>query len=725
MTIQEINKAYERIIGSLDSKELKNAFTFLQGMISGIREYSFQEKLTELQDTYKYMLRYRVEGAKDPMQEHIYHNLLASTYELTDRVKHKALIAESPLSYYSIRRSIAGSPLPGYEKLHTLLDIPSYSAELELQYEGALSMLFQRIWTSDPLNADEVVTIKETLFDPVLPYTTGCQIVSSLYMGLQMAFDKEKLYLLFDATQLDNEEIRTRALIAILLVLYIYRKRTYLYPKIEDRLATLAESYPALTSSIRTITLRFILARETEKITKKLQEEIIPEMMKLAPKVHKKINLKDFSPEQMGEEMNPEWESVLAGSPLEKKMQEFGELQQEGADVMHSTFVHLKNFPFFRETSNWFLPFVPSHSSLGIPQQKDSAERQVAESLAIAPFMCNSDKYSLYFSMKQLPEEHRKMMMGQFEGQAGEMIQQSKEELVTQRGKVEIIAGQYIQDLYRFHKLYPSKLEFNDIFTWPLDFHNLPILQAYISDHESLTAIAEYYLRKSYYRDALTIFLHLIEKDPESYILLQKIGYCLQMDGDIQGALTAYLHADLLNTQSKWVIRRIAGCYRTLKQPEEALKYYQRYEALESEDLGIQMSIGHCYLEMRNYDAALKYYYKVDYLDSKSTKAWRPIAWCSFLTGKYDQARNYYNKIIDSHPNMQDYLNAGHTEWALQNIKKALTYYQKAVEVESNDFHKFREQFNLDIPDLLIAGIEESEIPLMLDQLRYLLEDSF
>ena len=59
MTLQEINKAYNRIVGSLDSKELKNAFDSLQALIAGSREYSFQDKLNELQDTYKYMLRYR------------------------------------------------------------------------------------------------------------------------------------------------------------------------------------------------------------------------------------------------------------------------------------------------------------------------------------------------------------------------------------------------------------------------------------------------------------------------------------------------------------------------------------------------------------------------------------------------------------------------------------------------------------------------------------------
>ena len=65
MTIQDINKTYSRIIEWLDRKELKNVFDGLQGL-------NFQDKLDELQETYKYMLRYRMDGIQDPMQEQIY-----------------------------------------------------------------------------------------------------------------------------------------------------------------------------------------------------------------------------------------------------------------------------------------------------------------------------------------------------------------------------------------------------------------------------------------------------------------------------------------------------------------------------------------------------------------------------------------------------------------------------------------------------------------------------
>jgi tetratricopeptide (TPR) repeat protein len=145
---------------------------------------------------------------------------------------------------------------------------------------------------------------------------------------------------------------------------------------------------------------------------------------------------------------------------------------------------------------------------------------------------------------------------------------------------------------------------------------------------------------------------------------------------------------------------------------------------LNPDNLSVTISIGHCHLELKNFSEALKCYFKVEYLDPESHKAWRPIAWCSFLTGKFEQARNYYGKIMGNAPSLQDMLNAGHTEWALQNVKGAINFYKMAVEADGGDFHKFMEQFTQDIPDLLSAGIEEQDISLLLDELRYSMDGS-
>ena len=726
MTIQEITKAYNRIIGRLDSKELKNAFDDLQGLMAGTNQYAFQDKLNELQDTYKYMLRYRMDGVQDPMQRQIYQQIQSSAYELADTLKQKALAVDSPLSFYSRRRAFKMQPSVSFKQIHQILsknrDIELLSGDItaKKQLEAEVLVLFNKIWLSGFLTTEEKIDIQDILHDRELPYSVGCQIVSALLLGLEEAFDKEKMLLLFDAAENPEQEVSARAFVALLIILYKYRKRTELYPQIGNRLNALAETNPAFPRIVQTITLRFILARETEKISRKLQDEILPEMMKLDPIIGKKLNLKDLTPDALSNEMNPEWQDALfSNKELNQKMAEFSELQMEGADVLHSTFVHLKNYPFFREVGNWFLPFSLSSLIDGEEDSQFNSTWQLIDAMTQASYMCNSDKYSLFFSMKQFAKEARGLVEQQVNHELAEYVQQNKEELIGNRPALELIVGEYVQDLYRFHKLYPSHLDFDDIFIYPLDFHNLPVLKPFISDAESLTAIAEYYLRKNYFQDALVIYRRLLDEHSENDVLYQKSGYCRQMSGDIEGALKDYLHADLLNPQSKWVIRRIAGCYRTLKQPEKALEYYHRYEALSPKNLSVQISIGHCHLELKNYSEALKYFFKVDYLDTESHKAWRPIAWCSFLTDKYDQARNYYKKILDHQPTMQDYLNAGHTEWVLQNMNAALEYYRKAVREEKGDWSKFYEQFEQDVPDLKNAGVEEEEIPLVLDELRY------
>ena len=731
MTLQEINKTYNRIIGLLDAKELKEAFEQTQSLIAGIRDYSFMDQLNELQDTYKYMLRYRMEGAKDPMEDQIYHNLIASAYLLADQVRNRALDVESPITYYSQRRTLRKQRLLSYAQLHAelvemaacLSETKGTSAEANRRIEVTLVQLFNKVWTADPLNTEEVVALQAILRDKQLPFEVACQLISALLLALQASFDMAKLSLLFDAAAQSQEEIRCRALICLLLTLAYYRKRTANYPEIDRRLAALADLIPGFTSLLRQITLRFILARETEKINQKLQNEILPQLLKNNPILNQKIKADEISPELFSEGMNPEWEAYLSNQQTEKQMEAFAEMQREGADLMHSSFVHLKHYPFFREVSNWFLPFRLSHTAIQAILDGEDKATTLLNLLTQNKNICNSDKYSLYLSMTDIPKQMRQLMSQKLGDEMLGLINDTTVNLQSPQKQREQIISQYIQDLYRFFKLYPGHLDFEDVFTYPLDFHNLALLQPYMADKETLNAIGESYLRKNYFADALAVFDQLSEIDEENGELFQKKGYCKQMMGQIEEALQAYLRADLTHSDSKWLNRRIASCYRNLKQPEKALVYYRRLEAKQPDDMNLQINIGHCYLELRNFTEALKYFYKVDYLDNQSTKAWRPIAWCSFLTGKYDQARNYYRKILANKPTTQDYLNAGHTEWALQQLKQAVHYYVEAVRCEQGHFDRFLEAFGQDIPDLKQAGIEEEEIPLMLDQVRYAYTD--
>jgi tetratricopeptide (TPR) repeat protein len=301
------------------------------------------------------------------------------------------------------------------------------------------------------------------------------------------------------------------------------------------------------------------------------------------------------------------------------------------------------------------------------------------------------------------------------------MEEMMQEELPTNDSKkVHPAARQYIQDLYRFYKLFHRHNDFEDIFEMKPDFYQVPSIANFISEKESRMIIGEYYFARNYYKEAADLFDVLLQEDPNNEALLQKKGYCLQMQENLEEALAYYQKAELVNENNSWTIKKLAYCFRALKQPQEALEYYRKAEQLNPGNLSIQLNTGHCYLELKNYAEALKCYFKVEYLSDKKEKAWRPIAWCCFLTGKYKDALEYYNKIVGGNdPNAVDYLNAGHTQLALGNNKEALSLYKQALDIPGNSYEKFIESFAVDVPDLLNAGVKAEDIPVIMDSLVY------
>ena len=711
------NQTYESIINSLDNKELKQAFNLLQSAINQMELYALSDTLTEIQSTYINMLRYRMQGIEDPMQTQIYHQIITSLYAMTDKLRQDKLTADSSILYYSQKRTLN---LRKTTLISAQKELAMHKGINRKGYEEAISLLFNIVWTHEAFNPNDTETLHQIIAENSETDTIACQVASALTLGLQEAFDIEKLLFLFSLVHSSSSEVRIRALIGIVITLYNYKNRITYYPQISTQL-DLIKSISTIDSLLETISLRMIIAMETEKITQKMQTEILPEMMKMNPKLNKKINLDDVSMEQLSEGMNPEWRDKLDQSPLGKKLMEMGELQKEGADLMHSSFIHLKFFPFFREISNWFLPFSKEHSAVAA-YLKNNSEASAIDIMASSSAMCNSDKFSLYLSMASFP--NRKNIEEQFDEEATEMLKQKKAELETHKTKETELIGQYIQDLYRFYKLFASHKDFQDIFATDASyhcFHSLSIFNSYLANTGGLSNIAELYLQKGYYKEALDIYETQTENAEYLAITFQKIGYCRQMIQRYTEALEAYQHADILNPDNKWLLKHMALCYRSLKETQKALEYYLRYETLAPENLSNTLSIGHCYLELKNYAEALKYYFKVDYL-KPSGKTWRAIAWCSFLAKRFDQAQSYYEKICEHSPKANDWLNAGHTQWAIHNAKEAQKCYLACLNMMDNDFNAFAKLFYQDKEDLMNAGITSDELPLMIDELQYTIE---
>ena len=737
MTGKEILNTQKEIYKSLAGKQIKKTFELLYKLTEELQDWSINEKLNELETSYKYMLQYLFDGVEDPKRDQIYTGLIASLFNITDKIAELLLEKETSTFYYSKKRYYRLHPEMNIQQQMTLLDTALSNMslndllsdienntqtqnDLKKQVEKAEEELFVRIWCNYPATEDDYSILREGLSPQHFPAETVCLIISALTLNLLHRYDERKLSILLDVyEQSENEDIRQRALCGALILMYIYRTRISFSPTLLSRIEACKEN-EQFCRETRTIFLQLIKSRETERISRKFTEELLPEMMKISPSIYNKMKQDELMNDMNSLEKNPEWQEILEKSGIADKLKELNDLQLEGADVFMSTFSGLKSFPFFKEAANWFRPFNTGHTMLNSVFPHGNKDSNFKKLISMSHFLCNSDKYSFCLSLTQVPEAQREMMTSQFNAEGIELQNIEKDRLSLNANEVgKNISNQYLQDLYRFFKLSLFRPEFSDPFASHIDLFQISFLQSIFSDDSTLRLIGEFYFRKEYYTDALTLFEILLKRHHSDSELYQKVGYCLQMSGQYQEALQSYLKAEMIYPDSLWTLRRIASCYRTLKKPEAALEYYLRIEQMNPDNLSIEMNIGHCYFEQENYEEALKHYFKVDYLDPRSAKAWRAIAWCSFLAGKLEQAQRYYGKILDNKPTAIDYMNAGHVEFVLKNLNKAIMLYRESITREKGKEESFLNNFRQDVKYLTQLGISSDDIPLLIDQLLY------
>ena len=78
---------------------------------------------------------------------------------------------------------------------------------------------------------------------------------------------------------------------------------------------------------------------------------------------------------------------------------------------------------------------------------------------------------------------------------------------------------------------------------------------------------------------------------------------------------------------------------------------------------------------------------------------------------------------MEHDPGKHDFMNMGHVQWSLGDRKSALEYYKKSISQAGFAEREFFEVFDEDLHHLLRLGIENEDVPIMLDQLRYFLEE--
>lgn len=530
-------------------------------------------------------------------------------------------------------------------------------------------------------------------------------------------FDENKVILLLDACEHENMHVRQRALVSLCFVLTRYNDYLPFFPVIRNRLMVLVDDYKNI-ENLKNIILLIIGTTDTDRITKKMHEEILPEMMKISPMIKDRMEAESLLKSEEWEEENPEWNEILEQSGVAEKLQELTDLQMEGADVYMSTFSALKNFPFFNETAHWFLPFDTKF--LAIQELFGENDKTLISAFLGNSIICNSDKYSFCLSVLQMPLSQREMMSKSFKAEAEQLEEITKDEgILNPNLAARNSAKQYIQDLFRFFRIHPQHRDFKDMFDFSLKLHQTLFFDLLASNSDIKIQVAEYYFTKKHYTQALDIFIALTEEDQPTSALYQKIGFSYQKSSRIKEALEAYIKADMIQPDDLWTIKKIALCFRLSGNYDKALENYRHLDFLQPDKYNTKMQIANCLIALDKHKDALQVYSELEKIAPENENLWRAISWCAFISGNIHQAAYYNEKIISLVPNATDYLNAGHIAFCKKQRATALDFYKKCMKEQKHNLELTINQINSDKVYLKNNGVDADEILLLIDELYF------
>ncbi|MDO5461720.1 MAG: tetratricopeptide repeat protein [Bacteroidales bacterium] len=722
--IIEIQKSVIKALGEL---RLKKAIETLGEGIEELQDWGLRSRFNELQTAYSYMLEYLRRGMPDPDRELLHDKLMGECFIINDLIAISRLSEHSMKVYCQMRRKYHGAD--DIEHIHIALkentanmevtkalppeECKSIAAQLSKEHEQLLPKLFAAIWSSIAWSKSDAERIFNIVTDSELSINDRATISGAIMLSAMKCFEPLKVTTLCRLAMHHESLLSTRAIVAVAILLLQYGKRIKHYPEIKRAIATLRDD-ASFMRRIQTIQIQLLRCRETQKIDRRMREEIIPAMMKNPNLRNQKFTMDILKEIEQDEDKNPEWKKWMEQSEIKDKIEEMAKWQFEGADIYMSTFSQLKNFPFFGEISNWLRPFdttVPDIAEI-LPRESTGG-KSLIEAICKSPIFCNSDKYSFCFTFRQVPPQQRDMLMGQMTGD-GEMQEEANSTASMEKEKkIEIESNQYIQDLYRFFKLSSMRHEFTDPFTMSLNMLESEELAPLVNSSEALLHTFRYLVEKEYYNEAFNagkLFEQGGECDAQFF---QEMGYCLQKIHDYDSAIDYYTKADIVKPDTLWTLRHIAQCYRLQGESDKALTYYLLAEELAPENTSLLLQTGECLATLKRYDEAFSRFYKAEYLKPGTRRALRAIAWCSFLTGRDEDARGYYKKLhAMPDAKFEDYFNAAHVEWVNRNNSHAIELYSKAKELCPGDISTYLMN---DKEALLSRGISEKGVLLLRD----------
>lgn len=607
------------------------------------------DELRNIYQSYRQLAHFMASGVEDDRRGEVIAYLKRRLLALSDSLYRYQQKESSDTQYYSTlrlterdRASDAIFALDPPEGPQTL------APEERPTYDNMVAKLFERVWVSSSLSGDLLakITSSSEYLRKVL--------ASAMTLGLTSHWDSHKVH--FFLTELAREEIsvsyRIRLLFGATVAFTIYHDRLHLYQEeFELLLATANEVYP-LAPLFEEMVTSYLLATDTARVTETIEQNL-PDIIKAQQDSNRLSSILQGLDEDEPYTHDPELDA------LRDKMQQLSKLEEEGADTLFATFRNFKRLPFFLHLSAWFLPFDEKHSVAA----ESIAQSEMLQK--ILPFfklrMCDSDLYSIVLSASMQYQPIRindpNLLVA---------LDQLKASFVeTEEQQIATAARKYLQDIYRFIKLYPRKDEVYRLFD-ELHVANLGILAPYVSLDKVNRTTTLFLLSHDRLDEAELLLKRMVGKNPADVGSLLRLAQIYYKKGEYARAASLYEQADLVEDLSQESQIKLAHAYRRDGQNQKALAIYEKYRQNPS----IMLAIVATHIATKQYQQAIELLHEYLYASNEPHRAYRPLAWCYFMTLQYDKSEEYYQKITKKTPS--DYLHEVYLSLLRKDNKKAM-----------------------------------------------------
>jgi len=684
-------------------------------------------ELEAVKNDYQLMVDYMERGFTDDKRASLYLSLLQRLYrvaadlEISWRCKNVIVyvdafrISDHLNTSHDFIRSVLESFVSDVAMLSLLPEAERTEKAKDLydRHQVFINRLFNTLWTSCQWSDDDCAFYTGLMLSPMVDVVDQQLLVSAVTLGAMNQFDINKFKALTTVYQQSTDErVRQRALVGWVLSVF---EGMDIFPEQDEIIRKLCENKDTIRE-LYTLQIQFFYSQDTEKDNEKLQRDIMPYLVEGSNITIGRLGIVEKEEDSLENILNQDAEDKRM-EQMEEKVRKMMEMQKQGSDIYFGGFRQMKRFPFFNDLANWFTPFYIDHPALRTTIER-IGQPNILQTITNQGNFCESDKYSLAFAMEsiinQIPGNIKEMM-----GSEGVFDPMGT---TLDKSNPTYICRAYIQDLYRFFRLYRSSNELINPF---IDNHKSSfVADTFFFVYKSFigTGLDEYKMRLALYlykhknMDKLVELMSTFHVEDANYNIL--MGYINLYFGKPDVAYQIFNMVLQEDTENQWALKGMARAAMDCEDYDTAEHTYSQLLRLEPDNINYAVKRCVTLLKTERYAEAREELFRLDYQYPDNMNVKRVFAWMMLLDKSLDKASQLYDRILSDAPMAEDYLNSGYCWWAQGNIGQAKNSFQAWITMTKGNKDRLLEEIRNDQKVLDLYGITEIDCLLMVNLIK-------